>query len=170
MHFLLFFRSKLVSQNRSDSPQNSSSGSSPVLSHSSSSPAPPSSSPSPQESPKNCSYIYRDWSDDIASIFIPLQKITPPFTIPPPPQTPPPPPITSSSAFYHNCPSLSSSPSTSTSLPFIKKLKTKKLIPFNLGKKFNKMLRKNSNSIDPKEYDAFVLRSPHEGWEQNECL
>lgn len=46
---------------RSDSPQNSSgSGSSPALSNSSSSPAPPS-SPSPQESPKNCSYIYRDW-------------------------------------------------------------------------------------------------------------
>ncbi|EDW03507.1 GH11272 [Drosophila grimshawi] len=38
----------------------SSSGSSPVMSNSSSSPAPPSSSPSPQESPKNCSYIYRD--------------------------------------------------------------------------------------------------------------
>lgn len=54
----IFFYS--VSQNRSDSPQHSSSGSSPVLSHSSSSPAPPSSSPSPQESPKNCSYIYRD--------------------------------------------------------------------------------------------------------------
>ena len=49
---------------RSDSPQNSSgSGSSPTLSHgsgSSSSPAPPS-SPSLHESPKNCSYIYRDW-------------------------------------------------------------------------------------------------------------
>lgn len=48
-----------VSQHRSDSPQHSS-GSSPSMSHSSSSPAPPSSSPSPQESPKNCSYIYRD--------------------------------------------------------------------------------------------------------------
>lgn len=49
-----------VNQHRSDaSPQNSSSGSSPSMSHSSSSPAPPS-SPSPQESPKNCSYIYRD--------------------------------------------------------------------------------------------------------------
>lgn len=48
-------------QHRSDSPQHSSgSGSSPALSNSSSSPAPPS-SPSPQESPKNCSYIYRDW-------------------------------------------------------------------------------------------------------------
>lgn len=50
----------LVTQHRSNSPQNSSSGSSPVMSNSSSSPAPPSSSPSPQESPKNCSYIYRD--------------------------------------------------------------------------------------------------------------
>ncbi|XP_037911810.1 semaphorin-1A isoform X2 [Hermetia illucens] len=53
-------RHGIVTQHRSDSPQNSSSGSSPVMSHSSSSPAPPSSSPSPQESPKNCSYIYRD--------------------------------------------------------------------------------------------------------------
>uniref|UniRef100_A0A1A9UMY4 Sema domain-containing protein n=1 Tax=Glossina austeni TaxID=7395 RepID=A0A1A9UMY4_GLOAU len=49
-----------VTQHRSNSPQHSSSGSSPVMSNSSSSPAPPSSSPSPQESPKNCSYIYRD--------------------------------------------------------------------------------------------------------------
>lgn len=49
-----------VTQHRSDSPHNTSSGSSPVMSNSSSSPAPPSSSPSPEESPKNCSYIYRD--------------------------------------------------------------------------------------------------------------
>lgn len=49
-----------VNQHRPDSPQNSSAGSSPAMSHSSSSPAPPS-SPSLQESPKNCSYIYRDW-------------------------------------------------------------------------------------------------------------
>lgn len=48
---------------RSESPHHSSgSGSSPALSNSSSSsPAPQSSTPSPQESPKNCSYIYRDW-------------------------------------------------------------------------------------------------------------
>lgn len=46
----------------SESPRHSSgSGSSPALSNSSSSPAPQSSTPSPQESPKNCSYIYRDW-------------------------------------------------------------------------------------------------------------
>lgn len=36
------------------------------MSHSSSSPAPPSSSPSPQESPQNCSYIYRDWLINIS--------------------------------------------------------------------------------------------------------
>ncbi|KAL9927449.1 LOW QUALITY PROTEIN: semaphorin 1a [Glossina fuscipes fuscipes] len=53
-------RHGIVTQHRSNSPQHSSSGSSPVMSNSSSSPAPPSSSPSPQESPKNCSYIYRD--------------------------------------------------------------------------------------------------------------
>ncbi|XP_049280252.1 semaphorin-1A-like [Anopheles funestus] len=53
-------RHGMVTQHRSDSPHHSSSGSSPVMSNSSSSPAPPSSSPSPQESPKNCSYIYRD--------------------------------------------------------------------------------------------------------------
>ncbi|XP_055681503.1 semaphorin-1A [Lutzomyia longipalpis] len=53
-------RHGIATQHRSDSPQNSSSGSSPVMSHSSSSPAPPSSSPSPQGSLKNCSYIYRD--------------------------------------------------------------------------------------------------------------
>lgn len=47
----------------SESPRHSSgTGSSPALSNSSSSsPAPQSSTPSPQESPKNCSYIYRDW-------------------------------------------------------------------------------------------------------------
>lgn len=68
-------RAFAVTQHRSDSPQHTSSGSSPA-SHSSSSPAPPS-SPSPQESPKNCSYIYRDWlentSKSMSSIALPAQ-------------------------------------------------------------------------------------------------
>lgn len=78
---LRFSRPRTVNPHRSDvSPPNSSSGSSPSMSHSSSSPAPPS-SPSPQQSPKNCSYIYRDWlpapSKSMSAHRLPLRRSDP---------------------------------------------------------------------------------------------